>query len=46
MIGNDILHGAYEVNNVMQDLIATKAMQRLQGVHQAGPHILFMMVGR
>lgn len=36
MIGNDILHGAYEVNNVMQDLIETKAMRRLQGVHQAG----------
>lgn len=36
MNGNDILHGEYEWRNIMQDLIATQAMQRLQGVHQAG----------
>ncbi|EUJ32340.1 metal-dependent phosphohydrolase [Listeria cornellensis FSL F6-0969] len=36
MNGKDILHGEYEWNNSMQDLIATRAMQRLQHVHQAG----------
>ncbi|MBA3927252.1 HD domain-containing protein [Listeria rustica] len=36
MNGKDILHGEYEWHDIMQDLITTKAMQRLQGVHQAG----------
>ncbi|MBC1499887.1 HD domain-containing protein [Listeria weihenstephanensis] len=36
MIYKDIIFGEFELEDILAELIQTKAMQRLQGVHQAG----------
>lgn len=40
MIISDVLYGEFEVDQVLEELIASKSMQRLKGIHQAGASYL------
>ena len=40
MIVSDILYGSFEVESVIEELISTKAVQRLKNIHMAGPAYL------
>lgn len=40
MIISDVLYGEYEVDQVVEELISSKSMQRLKGIHQAGASYL------
>ena len=36
MIISDVLYGEFEVDQVVEELISSKSMQRLKGIHQNG----------
>ncbi|PEQ38971.1 HD domain-containing protein [Bacillus thuringiensis] len=40
MIISDVLYGEFEVDQVVEELISSKSMQRLKGIHQAGASYL------
>lgn len=40
MIILDVLYGEFEVDQVVEELISSKSMQRLKGIHQAGASYL------
>ncbi|QWG43847.1 HD domain-containing protein [Bacillus mycoides] len=40
MIISDVLYGEFEVDKVLEELILSKSVQRLKGVHQAGASYL------
>ncbi|HEF1902568.1 TPA: HD domain-containing protein [Bacillus cereus] len=40
MIISDVLYGEFEVDQVVEELILSKPMQRLKGIHQAGASYL------
>lgn len=40
MLVNDEIYGEYEVEAVLQDLIQSKPVQRLKGIHQGGASYL------
>ena len=40
MILNDYIYGTFEVEQVLQEIIATKEVQRLKGVYQGGASVL------
>lgn len=40
MIISDIIYGEFEVDKVLEELILSKPVQRLKGVHQAGASYL------
>ncbi|HDR7381979.1 hypothetical protein COL48_18050 [Bacillus toyonensis] len=40
MIISDVLYGEFEVDQVLEELILSKAVQRLKGIHQAGASYL------
>lgn len=40
MIISDVLYGEFEVDQVVEELILSKSMQRLKGIHQAGASYL------
>lgn len=40
MIISDVLYGEFEVEQVVEELISSKSMQRLKGIHQAGASYL------
>lgn len=40
MIISDVLYGEFEVDVVLEELILSKPMQRLKGIHQAGASYL------
>ncbi|PEF12624.1 hypothetical protein CON23_10145 [Bacillus thuringiensis] len=40
MIISDVLYGEFEVDQVLEELILSKPMQRLKGIHQAGASYL------
>ncbi|HDR6214364.1 MULTISPECIES: HD domain-containing protein [Bacillus cereus group] len=40
MIISDVLYGEFEVDQVVEELISSKSMQRLKGIHQGGASYL------
>jgi len=40
VIISDVLYGEFEVDQVVEELISSKSMQRLKGIHQAGASYL------
>lgn len=40
MIISDVLYGEFEVDQVVEELILSKSVQRLKGIHQTGASYL------
>ena len=40
MIISDVLYGEFEVDPVVEELIVSKSVQRLKGIHQTGASYL------